>query len=97
MNQRSNTLLQSMDTKKNVLEELHNVAYLIQEANELVDTLKKQRVKLINDGREVGVSFTDMAFTLVWENTSTGTTFFVAASPNIPAGGQVFTTGHIRS
>ncbi len=61
MNQRSNTLLQSMDTKKNVLEELHNVAYLIQEANELVDTLKKQRVKLINDGREVGVSFTDMA------------------------------------
>ena len=61
MNQRSNTLLQSMDTKKNVLEELHNVAYLIQEANELVDTLKQKRTELVNNGREVGVSFTDMA------------------------------------
>ncbi len=61
MNQRSNTLLQSIDTKKNVLEELHNVAYLIQEANELVDTLKQKRTELVNNGREVGVSFTDMA------------------------------------
>jgi len=61
VNQRSNTLLQSIDTKKNVLEELHNVAYLIQEANELVDTLKQKRTELVNNGREVGVSFTDMA------------------------------------
>ena len=61
MNQRTNTLLQSMESKKNVLEELHNIAYLIQEANDLVDTLKKQRTQLINNGREVGVSFTDMA------------------------------------
>ena len=61
MNQRSNTLLQSIDNKKNVLEELHNVAYLIQEANELVDTLKQKRTELVNNGREVGVSFTDMA------------------------------------
>lgn len=53
-----------MESKKNVLEELHNIAYLIQEANDLVDTLKKQRTQLINDGREVGVSFTDMATTL---------------------------------
>ncbi len=64
MNQRTNTLLQSMESKKNVLEELHNIAYLIQEANDLVDTLKKQRTQLINNGREVGVSFTDMATTL---------------------------------
>ena len=61
MNQRTNTLLQSMESKKNVLEELHNVAYLIQEANELVDTLKQKRTELVNNGREVGVSFTDMA------------------------------------
>tara|TARA_R100001463_G_scaffold126829_1_gene184727 strand:- start:79 stop:327 length:249 start_codon:yes stop_codon:yes gene_type:complete len=61
VNQRSNTLLQSIDNKKNVLEELHNVAYLIQEANELVDTLKQKRTELVNNGREVGVSFTDMA------------------------------------
>jgi len=40
---------------------LHNVAYLIQEANELVDTLKQKRTELVNNGREVGVSFTDMA------------------------------------
>ena len=53
-----------MESKKNVLEELHNVAYLIQEANDLVDTLKKQRTQLIINGREVGVSFTDMATTL---------------------------------
>jgi|TARA_R100000458_G_C8080766_1_gene115666 hypothetical protein len=53
-----------MESKKNVLEELHNIAYLIQEANDLVDTLKKQRTQLINNGREVGVSFTDMATTL---------------------------------
>jgi hypothetical protein len=64
VNQRTNTLLQSMESKKNVLEELHNIAYLIQEANDLVDTLKKQRTQLINNGREVGVSFTDMATTL---------------------------------
>ena len=64
MNQRTNTLLQSMESKKNVLEELHNIAYLIQEANDLVDTLKKQRTQLIINGREVGVSFTDMATTL---------------------------------
>ena len=53
-----------MESKKNVLEELHNIAYLIQEANDLVDTLKKQRTQLIINGREVGVSFTDMATTL---------------------------------
>lgn len=53
--------MQSIDNKKNVLEELHNVAYLIQEANELVDTLKQKRTELVNNGREVGVSFTDMA------------------------------------
>lgn len=61
MNQRTNNLLQSMDNKKNVLEELHNVAYLIQEANGLVNTLKKQRTELINNGRNVGVALTDMA------------------------------------
>ena len=50
-----------MDTKKSVLQELHNVAYLIQEANDLVNTLKKQRTELINNGRDVGVALTDMA------------------------------------
>ena len=50
-----------MDNKKNVLEELHNVAYLIQEASDLVNTLKKQRTDLINNGRDVGVPLTDMA------------------------------------
>jgi len=61
VNQRTNNLLQSMDHKKSVLEELHNVAYLIQEANDLVSTLKKQRTELINNGRNVGVPLTDMA------------------------------------
>ena len=61
VNQRTNNLLQSMDTKKSVLQELHNVAYLIQEANDLVNTLKKQRTELINNGRDVGVALTDMA------------------------------------
>ena len=50
-----------MDNKKNVLEELHNVAQLIQEASDLVNTLKKQRTELINNGRNVGVPLTDMA------------------------------------
>lgn len=61
MNQRSNNLLQSIDSKVKILEELQDVAYLIKEANDLVNSLKQQRVQLINTGRQVGVALTDMA------------------------------------
>jgi len=46
--------------------------------------------------KDFGVAFGGgRTFTLVWENTATGTNFYVAASPNIPAGGQAFYTGHV--
>jgi hypothetical protein len=61
VNQRSNNLLQSIDSKVKILEELQDVAYLIKEANDLVNSLKQQRVQLINTGRQVGVALTDMA------------------------------------
>ena len=53
--------MQSIDSKVKILEELHDVAYLIKEANDLVNSLKQQRVQLINTGRQVGVALTDMA------------------------------------
>ena len=64
MNEEANALMNTLDTKKIVLEELHNVAYLIKEAQDLVDSLKERRVKLINGGRKKGVSLTDMAMVL---------------------------------
>ncbi len=53
--------MQSIDSKVKILEELQDVAYLIKEANDLVNSLKQQRVQLINTGRQVGVALTDMA------------------------------------
>ena len=64
MNEEANALMNNLDSKKIVLEELHNVAYLIKEAQDLVDSLKERRVKLINGGRKKGVSLTDMAMVL---------------------------------
>jgi|TARA_B100000287_G_C20187929_1_gene604902 DNA-directed RNA polymerase specialized sigma subunit len=64
MNEEANALMNNLDSKKIVLEELHNVAYLIKEAQDLVDSLKERRVKLINSGRKKGVSLTDMAMVL---------------------------------
>lgn len=52
MNEEANALMNNLDSKKIVLEELHNVAYLIKEAQDLVDSLKERRVKLINGGRK---------------------------------------------
>jgi len=47
--------------------------------------------------KDFGVAFggNGRTFTLVWENTATGTNFYVAASPNLPAAGQAFYTGHV--
>ena len=64
MNEEANALMNNLDSKKIVLEELHNVAYLIKEAQDLVDSLKERRVKLINGGRKKGVSLTDMSMVL---------------------------------
>ena len=64
MNEEANALMNNLDSKKIVLEELHNVAYLIKEAQDLVDSLKERRVKLINGGRKKGVSLTYMAMVL---------------------------------
>ena len=47
--------------KKIVLEELHNVAYLIKDAQDLVNSLKDKRINLIKSGKDKGVSLTDMA------------------------------------
>jgi|TARA_R100000781_G_scaffold56301_1_gene36552 DNA-directed RNA polymerase specialized sigma subunit len=61
MNEEANALMNTLDTKKIVLEELHNVAYLIKDAQDLVNSLKDKRINLIKSGKDKGVSLTDMA------------------------------------